>query len=174
MDNSFFQYLQKLELLVFFSGYPLVYTVCFFIAGVDKLKHNFIARLITCLPFAYALTGTLYLGLQLKNLYPDYSFENLNHSTAHPYLTAWGILSILFWIPAIAKRKYLSIAHSLVYFALLLNDLLIQSPPEGSVRNDMNVYTTSLLLNSASLLLVTLLSYLFTRNKKFPQYFLSL
>ena len=170
MDNSFFQYLQKLEVLVFFSGYPLVYTICFFIAGADKSKHNFIQRLITCLPFAYALAGTLYLGLQLKNLYPDYSFENIKYSTGHPFLTAWGILSVVFWIPAIAKRKFLALAHSLVYFAVLLNDLFIQSAPPGPVGNDMNVYTISLLLHSAALILVTLLSYLFARSKEFIQH----
>jgi len=33
MDNSFFSHLQLLELMAFFSGYPLVYAVIIFIDG---------------------------------------------------------------------------------------------------------------------------------------------
>ena len=77
MNTSFFEYLQKLELMVFFSGYPLLYTIIFFIAGSKPLRNNFKERIVSLLPLSYALVGTLYLGLQLKNLYPDYSIENI-------------------------------------------------------------------------------------------------
>ena len=80
MGNSFFEYLQQLELMAFFSGYPFVYTVAIFIFGDRQLKNNFKIRIVSLLPFAYALTGTLYLGLQLKNLYPHYSIENIKQT----------------------------------------------------------------------------------------------
>jgi hypothetical protein len=161
MDNSFFEYLQKLEVLVFFSGFPLVYTVCFFFAGIEKFKNNFIAKLTRCLPFGYALVGTLYLGLQLKNLYPDYSFQHIQNNIAQPLLTAWGLLSILFWIPALAKKKFLALVHSMLFFGILLKDLLFEASASTGISNDMNVYTVSLLLNTAAVLLITLFSYLY-------------
>ncbi len=106
MDNSFFAYLQKLELLTFFPGYPLVYAVVFFLAENNSFKNNFTCRVRQCLPFGYALVGTLYTGLLLKNLYPDYSFQHTRAVMQLPWLTAWAVLSLCFWIPALAKKNY--------------------------------------------------------------------
>ncbi len=50
MDNSFFSYLQRIELLAFFSGYPLIYTLIVFTAGNQRSKNNFISSLISLLP----------------------------------------------------------------------------------------------------------------------------
>lgn len=128
------------------------------------------SRLILLLPFAYAFTGTLFLGYQLKNLYPHYSPENIKATFQHPYLTAWALLSLLFWLPAIAKKKVLSLLHSLVFFFFIVKDLFIQlSASSGNndvVRNDMKIYTLSLLLNLGSLALIIMLSFLFSFLKK--------
>jgi hypothetical protein len=169
MDTNFFGYLQQLELMAFFSGYPLVYALSFFIAGDQPVKSVFKNRIVSLLPFAYALVGALFLGLQLKNLYPDYSFENIKLSMHRPGLLIWALLSILFWIPVIAKKPVLSLLHSLVFFFFLLKDLLLhlfQSAGRSVVRNDMKIYTDSLLLNFASLSIIVLFSFIVTRHKK--------
>jgi len=170
MDDIFFAYLQRLELMAFFSGYPLLYAVTLFIAENQQLKNNFKSRIVSLLPFAYALVGTLYLGLQLKNLYPDYSIENIKLTMQQPYLKIWGLLAILFWIPAIAKKPILSLLHSLVFFFFLVRDLFLQlsasSADKNIVRNDMKIYTDSLLLNLGAFALIVLLSFLFTHYKK--------
>jgi hypothetical protein len=165
--DSFFAYMQRLELLAFFSGYPLVYTVALLIAGSRPPGNNFKTRIASLLPFAYALVGSLYLGLQLKNLYPDYSIENMRRSIQQPWLMIWGLLSILFWIPALSKKPVLSLLHSLIFFILLLKDLFsqISAPTKDMVRNDMNVYTVSLLLNLAAIAFMVLQSFLYTRFK---------
>ena len=168
MDNSFFAYLQQLELMAFFSGYPLLYAVVFFMAGNKQSRNNFKKRLISLLPYVYPVVGTLYLGLQLKNLYPDYSFENIKQTMQHPWLIIWGLLSILFWIPELGKKTFLSLLHSLVFFFFLASDLFLQSQAsavdDNIVKNDMNVYTVSLLLNLGALLLILLLSIIYSRR----------
>ena len=170
MDNNFFTYLQQLELMAFFSGYPLIYAVTLFIAGNQQLKNNFKSRIVALLPFAYALVGTLYLGFQLKNLYPDYSIENIKLTMQQPWLITWGLLSILFWIPAPGKKTVLSLIHSLVFFFFLIRDLFLQlsasSADKNIVRNDMKIYTYSLLLNLGAFALIVLLSFLFAYYKK--------
>ena len=170
MDNNFFEYLQQLELLAFFSGYPLIYAVTLFITGNKQLQNNFKNRIVSLLPLSYALVGTLYLGLQLKNLYPDYSIENIKLTIQQPGLIIWGLLSILFWIPSIAKKSVLSLIHSLVFFFFLVRDLFLQisasSADKNIVRNDMKIYTVSLLLNLRAFAFIILLSSLFTRYKK--------
>ncbi|MEP7375731.1 MAG: hypothetical protein ABI675_20205 [Chitinophagaceae bacterium] len=170
MDDTFFNYLHRLELMAFFSGYPLIYALFFFVAGSRPSKTKWKGKIFFLLPFSYALTGTLYLGLQLRNLYPDYSMESIKQLMQPPWLIGWAILSILFWIPVIARRPVLSLLHSFVFFFLLVKDMFFQLPAfatdENIMRNDMKLYTDSLLLNLGALFVVSLTYFLFIRLKR--------
>ena len=166
MEDTFFAYLHRLELMAFFSGYPLIYAIVFFIAGNQPSKNKLKGRLFFLLPFSYALVGTLYLGLQLKNLYPDYSFGNIALTMQDPILIIWGLLSLLFWIPVFRKKPVVTLLHSLVFFFFLLRDLFqhtFYQVDKTVVRNDMNIYTNSLLINISAFAFIVLLSVLSKR-----------
>lgn len=164
MGDNFFSYLQQLELMAFFSGYPLLYAIINVFAG--NSNREVLKKLPSILPYAYALVGSLFLGLQLKNLYPDYSFENIKLSVQQPILQIWALLSLLFWIPALAKKPVFSLLHSFVFFFFLLRDLLshlFESATDKNIlRNDMKVYTDSLLLNLGALIVLATI-YLIVR-----------
>ena len=169
MEDTFFAYLHRLELLAFFSGYPLLYAVIVFIAGKERSKTTIKGRIVSMLPYGYALVGSLYLGLQLKNLYPDYSFKNIELTMEDPFLISWGLLSILFWIPTLSKKPVLSLLHSLIFFFFLARDLFFHSfyqVDKMVVGNNMNIYTNSLLINMAAFAFIVLISYLFIRRKR--------
>ncbi|MFC0775001.1 hypothetical protein [Terrimonas alba] len=169
MEDTFFSYLHRLELIAFFSGYPLIYAIVFFIAGSRPSKNKLKGKIFFLLPFAYALVGTLYLGLQLKTLYLDHSVENIKQSFHQPFLIGWGLLAMLFWIPAIAKKPVLSLLHSFVFFFFLIKDMFFQLPAfavdKNIVRNDMKLYTDSLLLNIGALITITLIYFFLFRLK---------
>ncbi|CAN5665233.1 hypothetical protein BH11BAC3_BH11BAC3_17580 [soil metagenome] len=168
MDNSLFTYMEQLEMMAFFSGYPLVYAIAVFVAGSKQVKINSGKRLISILPFAYAFVGTLYLALQLKNLYPFHSFENSWLNIQNPLLVTWALLSLLFWLPALAKTPSWSLIHSLVFFFFLLKDLaivLFSTGNKSMLKNDMKIYTDSLLLNGCCVLAVLAFSYLFAYRR---------
>lgn len=162
MDSSFFAYLQQLELMAFFSGYPLVYAIVLAFTGSRPPQNSFKSRVFFLLPFAYALTGTLYLGMQVRNLYPDYSFDRISQAIFLPWLVIWGLLSILFWIPLLRKKPVLSLLHSLVFFFFLVKDLVMHSfgssVDKDIVKNDMKTYTDSILLNVGTLIVVVIIS----------------
>ena len=176
MDDSFLASLQKLEAMAFFSGYALVYTVMHFYFGNPVQKRQFIGRIVWLLPFSYALLGTLFLGFQLKKLYPDYSFEHIRLTIQQPYLQIWGLLSITFWIPAVSKRAVLSLIHSAVFFYFLASDLLVQlitpSADSNIIKNDMKVYAASLILNLGILGFLTTLFLLSIYYKKQKPFFI--
>jgi hypothetical protein len=169
MGDSFSFYLHRLELIAFFSGYPLIYTTVLLIGGKRGSRTELQKKLVALLPFSYALVGTLYFGFELMDLQPN-STNNFREFAQHPFLTVWGKLAMLFWIPAIAKRPILSLLHSLVFFFFLVNDIFLQisasSVDKNIVRNDMKIYSVSILLNLTALILVILISLLITRIKK--------
>jgi hypothetical protein len=169
MPDSFFAYIEWIELESFFSGYLLVYAIVY-LAGSTRPAPGFITtKLLPKLPLSYALAGTLYLGLQLKNAYPDYTMGHLAYGAQLPYLKIWGLLSILFWIPLLQKRAAFSLLHSSVFFFLLLKSLFVQlfipTPGNDIARNNMKIYSVSVLLNLGALILVTLISLLVARFK---------
>ena len=167
MDNSFFAYLQHLEMMAFFSGYPLIYAVVLFVSGNKQSVNNFRNRGASLLQYAYALVGTLFVGFQLKKLLIGYNDGSINISFQQPLLIIWGLLAILFWIPALAKKAALSLAHSSIFFFLLLWDIFMQKtlPNDNGnlLANDMKIYTGSLLLNATSLGFMVLIVYIFNR-----------
>jgi hypothetical protein len=167
MDNSFFLYLERLELMSFFSAYPLVYAIIHVIGSSSN--KDLLKKFPLLLPYAYAFVGVLYIGLQFKNLYPDYSLQNIMLSVQQPFLKIWAILSLVFFLPPLAKKPVFSLLHSLVFFFLLLKDLIVQSSAGGDrliIKNDMKIYTDSLLLNLGSIIIVILASFLFASKSK--------
>lgn len=167
MSDSFFSYIDRLQIMGFFVAYPLIY---FFSNSIlASLKNERLQRIPSLLPYSYALIGTLYLGLLLKDLYPDFSSSHIDAITHLPYLKIWGLLSLLFWIPKIAQRPIFSLLHSLVFFYFLVKDLYRNSfglIDKSIVQNDMRIFTDSLLLNIATLVFIFLISLLYTPIKR--------
>lgn len=167
MDENFWSYLSHLELLAFFSGYPLLYAVITFLLGKYTNELGNRKNFVKALPIAYALVGVLYLGLQIRNLYPDYSINNLSINLQPIFLKIWAILSILFFIPLFRKKTVISLLHSLIFFSLLVKDLYLYSfEPAEEIKNVMKIYTDSLLLNGAVFLIVMLVVYALIKLKK--------
>lgn len=172
MDNSFFIYLQQLEILVFFSGYPLIYLLVQSIVSIPSLNNNLRKRLWFLLPYAYALAGILFLGFELKNMFPDFSVENIAQRIQNPFLFCWGLLSITFLIPALRRRQVLAFIHSLVFFYPLISMLFqnkgLSVSENDSLKNFMRVYTISLLLYCVIIAVLYAVSFFLKQKRSNP------
>jgi hypothetical protein len=163
VGESFAMYIEQLELLTFFSGYPLVYSITLFLSKKLAGRSNgFAAGLKKSRAPAYALTATIFLGLVLKEYYGDSVNKVFAHSPVILFLKIWGILAVLFWIPALGKKPVYTLIHSLPFFFLFGRDLLTDMPTGSGndfVRNDMKIYTISFLLNVITLVILILVNY---------------
>lgn len=174
MNETLLAYIERLEQMVFFVGYPLVYAIVLTIARTNqkKVQSTFFGNAAKLLPYAYALSGSLFFGLVLKNIYPDFSYKNIIDHFQNPFLNFWGILALLFWIPSLPKKTFLSLVHSLVFFFLLLKDLFMLVTSNSAtdiIKNDMKIYTDSLILNAGTLATILLFFYLFSKIKRYSK-----
>jgi hypothetical protein len=169
MNDSFFKYIQQLETFAFFSGYPIVYAIAAFIRG-NKLTTGIRNTIFILTPFAYAIVGVLYLGLQLKKYYPNYSLAHLVQEIQNPFLTVWAFSSLLFWMPALNKRPIISLLHSLVFFFVIAKNFYTQIRASESdnniIKNYIRVYSDSILLNSGVLISLLIIYLTIRRIKK--------
>jgi len=170
MDGGILAYIQRLELLAFFSGYPLIYCMVLFLSGKNSRKKSGTGGLVSLLPVSYALLGILYLGLLLKNVYPVYAIASITRSVQEPGLKIWAVCSVFFCIPFFRQRPLLSLLHSLIFFFFILRDVFFQlsgmTTDSDMVSNDMKIYSTSLLLNLVSFGFITAISFLINRIRK--------
>lgn len=169
MGGDFWTYLSRLELIGFFAGYPLVYALVHVLSKSVPGKKTFFARLLLALPLSYALCGTLYLGLQLKNMYPDYSPAAWG-AVFSQWLKIWGLLALLFWLPFFRNKSVWSLVHSLVVFFFLVKDLWMHLNDDLGrefIKNDMMLFTGSLLLHAGTLLVTILLYHIYSLSVKF-------
>jgi hypothetical protein len=167
MGDDFVAYIERLQLMAFFSGYAFIYLIVHIVAG-EKSKDPvaFLNRAVRLLPLAYALTGTLFLGYILKNMFPDYALKNFSDQFQAPYLKIVGLLSVLFWIPTFRKKPVFSLLHSLVFFFFLLKDLYMYiafSTGNDAIKNDMKVFTDSILLNTGTLAVMVIIYFVIRR-----------
>jgi hypothetical protein len=170
MTDSFITYIERLELLTFFSGYPLVYAFTLSFAGSNFTKRNhFSSALLNSLPKAYALAGTIFLLLWVREMFIQSGIPNMAPGfNISPY-QAWGLLAFFFWMPALRRKPFYSLLHSMVFFFLFFKDLVTGiSAASGKdiLSNDMKVYAVSLALNISCLFIVLTISWLY--NKIFP------
>jgi hypothetical protein len=168
MEDNFFNSLDRLEYIAFFAGYPLIYTLIRSLSSRLPYLHHLKIKGAELLPYSYAMVGTLYLGLQLRNLFPDYSMEHIMMTVQHPMLKCWALLSLMCWIPAVARLKGLSLALSSVFFILWIKDIMVEqfiNPVRDVlvIRNEMKIYTDSLLLNLGAYSIVFLCFIVFKR-----------
>jgi hypothetical protein len=169
--NELISLAERLEMLAFFAGYPLVFYVIYFFARKTLQRPAFKNRAIYLFPLAYALIGTLYWGLQLRNWYPDYQIKNIVSNTHYIYSKIWALLAIIFWVPFFFKRPFLSVFHSLFFFFSLLYDIFSQlvfhNQDIYTLRNEMKVYTASILLNLSALMIISIfyLPIIYLKNK---------
>lgn len=170
MNPDFTSYIDHLQLIAFFAGYPIIYSIVLVMNGEHRA---FVKKLVVLLPYAYALTGTLFLGFIAKELFSD-PVNNFTSFFQNSYLKIWGFLAVLFWIPAFSKKPVYSLLHSLMFFLLLLKDFFqYANSPAGSdmIKNDMRVYTDSLLLNTSTLAVIVIIYFIISgiqRKKKTP------
>jgi hypothetical protein len=129
----------------------------------DGKANAFSETLKKNLPAAYALMATLFLGLVIKENYSDTPNKMFAHSNFILFLKIWGILAVLFWIPAVGTKPAYTLMHSLLFFFLFAKDLLAGIHTESgndTIRNDMKIYSISFMINVISLLLMILVNYI--------------
>ncbi len=151
MDTGFLSYLQQLEIFAFFSGYALLFLVVRSISLSGKMPTETGKRMLLVLPYSYAIMGCLFIGLQAKNLYPDYSMLHMQQMVQHPFLFYWAILTVIFLIPFLSQKPIFSFLHSLVFLGCMVWDVMVQfnavQADRSMVRNEMRIYAISCIAN---------------------------
>jgi hypothetical protein len=165
MGTDLMTLFQRFELLTFFAGYPFLYIMVSLLAvgrwGVFGIGTQ---KSLMLLPTSYAMVGTLFLLFLVWQA---------NRSASFPItlLRMWGVLAMIFWLPALRNRRILPFLHSLVFFGLVALDIIVGlSTPAGrdQIHNDMTICSISFLLHATAFVLLLLAVFVRRTIRRHP------
>lgn len=172
MFAGFSIYIEWIELESFFSGFIVLCLIALIVRRFARLSQKLNDAIFRSLPLAYAIVGTLYLGLQLRNSWEDHSLLPLFPGYQYYFLKSWALIALLCWIPFIRRNVLFAILHSSVYFFVMARDLIIAYTGEyddsSRTSNDWKIFSVSIGLNLVLTLIILLVSHLldFLRKRK--------
>ena len=152
--NSFFNYIDKLELIAFFSAFPLFYfLIISFYSKPLILKFKFLKLLPVLVSMTYATMTVLYLGMKLNQWYLQslISHIQIDYFTILFFLKLWVVLGLLFFFHFFQTKPILALAHSSIYFLILLIDFFqyYHHQIQAEVfHNEMRLYIIGFFANS--------------------------
>ena len=115
----------------------------------------------TIIPLTYATLSVLYLAMKIYQHGLDISHWLVQGTLLHNLLKGWAISATLFFIPAFRKRwKGLSHYHGLIFYGILLNDLIQANRQALSADLIRNEWLLQALSTLGTLLMLAVLYFL--------------
>jgi len=147
--NNFFIYIDKLELIAFFSAFPLFYFLYIsFYTKTFIVKFKWLKVLPEIISLAYATISLLYIGMKSNQLYVQNTMGPIQFElTSYIFiLKFWSIFGLLFFFKFLRTKPLLALAHSSIYFIILLIDFFQYYHHQINVEafhNEMRLYFIS-------------------------------
>jgi predicted membrane-bound mannosyltransferase len=157
--KDFFIYIQELELIAFYSSFPLFY---FFIQTWSPQISGINIKLL--LPRSYAISVLLYLGMKIDQSigHFDYYVAAENHTGLVFYLQIFTLSGLLFFFSYFKQRHYWVLLHSVIYFILLTSYFVkyfFHQIDKSVLQNSMTLYLLGILLHCVTMSISFLYSY---------------
>jgi hypothetical protein len=168
--NDIFSFIDKLELISFFSGYLIVLTFVSIIANRYQ-SINWVVRLKNILPKSYGVIGLLYLGLKLQQYLPTlikYPLSTIQLRWDFLHLLAYFSFIFLFTPSKIGYK--ISLFHGSIYSIIalfLIFQFGLTHTIDHSFKNKITyVFLISILLNFSILFILFIIDRVKIRIRK--------
>jgi hypothetical protein len=163
--NDLNTYIEKLELIAFFSAFPLVYLLVQILVRDILPQKTWLSNIFKRLPITYALVSFLFLGMKMNQMIQSHFFY-FNYSNLISYLEIWAYSGVLFFVPSIGSKPKWSLIHSIPFISLILFDIaafFLKKVGNDVLQNEMRLYFTSTILYVVVTLITTILSTIWVK-----------
>lgn len=116
--QDFFSFLWWIYFCIFFSGYPLVYILFYFIAKRKSMHQTVAEKIFLMLPLAYALIATCFWLLMIFAGRMDFVVQRISSAAPSTLVILYSLSSLLFFLPAFRRKTFRCFLHSLPLFVL--------------------------------------------------------
>lgn len=116
--QDFFSFFWWIYFCVFFSGYPLIYILLYFIGKRKSMHHAVAKRIFPLLPLAYAFVATCFWLLMIFTGRMDFVSQRISSAAPSALIVLYSFSSLLFFLPAFRRKAFWCFLHSLPLFVL--------------------------------------------------------
>ena len=151
---------------IFFSGYAIVYAISHLLIKKEKWSGFIKTKVYPLLPLTYALVTTSFWIITLSESNPAFIAEKVAHTPLAQAIIEWNLLGLLFWIPILRKKNYISLIHASLFFILPLifvgkNMMRFGILEREDIFNLLYIYTASTFIYSLVIIVLLLTKFLF-------------
>ena len=147
----FFFIIWWIYFFIFFSGYPLLYSIIHLLAGNRKLKQLLTEKFFPLLPITYAFVSTIFwiFILMSGRMYP--AIQRIEMLTPGGFILIYSFSALLFWFRGFRQKTYISFLHSLPLFLapflyMLVNTFRHTVLPDNYMVNLLRIYGAGLIM----------------------------
>ena len=158
--NDLNTYIEKLELITFFSAFPLVYLLVQMLVKDILPQKTWFSNHFKRISITYALVSLLFLGMKMNQMIQSHYFY-FNFSNLISYLQIWAYSGVLFFIPSLASKTKWCLVHSIPFIFLILFDIaafFLKKVGNDLLQNEMRLHFISAILNIVVTLITTIWS----------------
>ena len=116
--QDFFSFFWWIYFCIFFSGYPLVFILFYFISKRKSMHHTVAEKNFLMLPLAYALIATCFWLLMIFAGRMDFVVQRISSATPSALVILYSFSSLLFFLHAFRGKTFRCFLHSLPLFML--------------------------------------------------------
>lgn len=164
----FFSIFWWIYFYIFFSGYPLIYVLFYFMDKRKNMLHSTSGKISSMLPLAYAFVATCFWLLMIYTGRMNFVIQRIASAAPSALVIASSFSGLLFWLPSLRRKTYLSFLHSLPLFMLPFFNMLSRLSrhkiiPHDYIFNLFRIYAAGFIIYIIALLLLLVLKWLFSK-----------
>jgi hypothetical protein len=116
--QDLFSFFWWIYFCVFFSGYPFIYILFYFIGKRRSMHHAVEEKILPILPLAYALVAICFWLLVITTGRMNFVIQRISSAAPSALVILYSLTSLLFFLPAFRRKIWWSLLHSLPLFVL--------------------------------------------------------
>jgi hypothetical protein len=116
--QDLFSFFWWIYFCVFFSGYPFIYILFYFIGKRRSMHHAVEEKILPILPLAYALVAICFWLLVITTGRMNFVIQRISSAAPSALVILYSLTSLLFFLLAFRRKIWWSLLHSLPLFVL--------------------------------------------------------
>ena len=165
----FFSIFWWIYFCIFFSGYPLIYILLYFIHKKKSMYHSGAEKIFSMLPLVYAFVATCFWILMIYTGRMNFVIERIASAAPSAIVILYSFSALLFWLPALRRKAYGSFLHSLPLFMLPFFNMLNRVSRHKIVDHDyivtlFRIYTAGFITYIIAIIFLMAVKWLLSKT----------
>lgn len=169
--QDLFSFVWWIYFCIFFSGYPWIYILVYFISKRKSMHHPIAEKISPLLPLAYALVATCFWLLVIFAGRLNFVFIRISSAAPSALVILYSLTSLLFFLPTFRRKIFWSFLHSLPlsmlpFYYIFSRGNRSQIVDPDDISNLIRIYALGIIIYIVAIVFLLALKWLYKKILK--------